>query len=198
MREPILASKRLAPGNGYRVPRVLKVEGGLHYIKGNASPYFSLTCTAHRVGFPADHELILQHFPRFADLAALHLCDMDGAPMHAEANAWYWLAGALSGAGERYHGGNDSTGRSAAECLATFARHLRIDSAEAERIRERVKLANELCRAMQNPTKYPSGRTVLRDEIEHMRSRWKTEAAACIARHNLRVFGDTWPAEAAA
>jgi hypothetical protein len=29
--------------------------------------------------------------------------------------------------------------------------------------------------------------------LDDMRPRWKAEADAAIAHHNLRVFGDTWP-----
>ena len=106
---PILA---VTSYRAHRVSMTVKAEGGLHYIGGNAKPYFSLTYTEHRKGFPnqcqsfgADHSKILKYWPRFADLAALHLSDIDGVPTHAEANGWYWLAGALPGnAGQEYHG----------------------------------------------------------------------------------------------
>jgi hypothetical protein len=29
--------------------------------------------------------------------------------------------------------------------------------------------------------------------VDTQRPRWKAEAEACIAKHNLRVFGDEWP-----
>ena len=50
---PILAAKTIPAGcDGYPVARTFRVEGGLHYIKGNGSPYFSLTYWAHRKGYP--------------------------------------------------------------------------------------------------------------------------------------------------
>lgn len=216
-RSPVLAVKTLPPGDGYRVPRAFKVEGGLHYIRGNNAPYFSLTYTAHHKDFPnqcysggAGHDEILKHFPRFADLAALHLCDIDGVPMHAVENGWYILAGALGGLGERYHAGNAQyhfpitppTGKpwqtteyrapTADECLAMFARHCRIDIPEARRIRDTVKHAADL-----RDTAKIHPREILRQELNAMRPRWKAEADACIERHHLRVYGDAWPVAAA-
>lgn len=222
-RDPVLASKRLAPGGGYRVPRVFRVEGGLHYIKGNSSPYFTLTYTAHRVGFPnqcesggAGDDEILKHFPRFADLAALHLCDINGSPMHAVENGWYWLAGALGGAGQQYHGGNskqnfpvtppadkpwqDTEYRlpTPAECLAIFAKHCRCSIEEAQRIADRVRDVMAGMEAnfqrMIGSDKKPrdAALAVLREEMDAMRPRWKAEAEACIAKHGLRIYGDPW------
>lgn len=145
--------------------------GGLHYIRGNAAPYFSLTCENG-----ADHETILRHLPHLYDVAALHLSDMDGAPMHAEANGWYWYAGALGGLGETYHGSNGRDGRSPEECARLFAKHARI-SPESDAA---PLLAARLDRA------------AFRAWIETQRPRWKAEAEGCIARHGLRVFGDAW------
>lgn len=208
-RDPVLAARTLPAGtDGYRVPLTFRVEGGLHYLRGNAAPYFTLTYTQHRKGFPnqcqsggAGHERILELFPRFADLAALHLSDLDGVPMHAEANGWYWLAGAMGGAGERFHGGNgkvqhwlpdgtfngyrDST---PAECLAVFAKHCRITLAEAETLRAEI-----LDEYLHNPDGWTAARAVWALRMDDMRPRWKSEADACIAAHNLRVFGDPWP-----
>jgi hypothetical protein len=199
--EPILASRRLPAGtDGYRVPLIMKVYGGLNYLKGNSAPYFSLTYWQHRVGLShqcesggAGHERILKLFPRFADLAALHLSDIDGVPMHAEANGWYWLAGSLGGLGEQYHGGNVGYGshRSEAECLDFFARHCRITEGEARTIRTMVGETyrnggderRELARARWGKL------------MESMRARWKREAEAAIAAHGLQVYGDPWQRE---
>lgn len=215
--DPVLASRNLPAGtDGYRVPLVAKVTGGLHFIRGNHAPYFSVTLDQHRRGNPdqcqsggAAHERIEALFPgRFADLIALHLSDIDGEPMHAEANGWYLLAGALGGAGERYHAGNaDTYGRldtSTDGCLMRFADHCRIDRAEAERIYDAVRKA-----ATRNPEPewgawetddrapdWKAGRAEWSRIMETMRPRWKAEADAAIARHHLRVFGDPWPVPA--
>lgn len=163
--EPILAVLRYRPKHS-KVSMTLKAEGGLRFISGNRKPYFSLTKTEHRAGFPnqcqsfgCDHEAILKHWPKFADLAALHSSDIDGVPMHAEANGWYDLAGALPGnAGEQYHVGNsqrhfpkpegaprrgswdntDYRTPTEDEALAIFADHVRISVDEARVVRDEV------------------------------------------------------------
>ncbi len=87
--------------------------GGLHNIKSNHAPYFTITAEERdpRTGRVDScgclHEQILKIRPKYADLVAMHLSDIDGVPMHAEANGWYQLAGALpNNAGQQYHGGN--------------------------------------------------------------------------------------------
>lgn len=212
--DPILAARSLPKGtDGSRVPLTFRVEGGLHYLQGNSAPYFSLTYTEHRKGFPeqcqsggAGHERILRYYPRFADLAALHLSDIDGVPMHAEGNGWYWMAGALGGADERYHGGNGKTQHwkpdgefdgyresTRAECLAIFAKYVRISLDEANALR-----AECLDEYANNPDGWPAARAVMALRLDDMRPRWKAEADAAIAKHGLKVFGDKWPTEAAA
>lgn len=217
IREPILASCTLPKGNGYKVTRVMRVEGGLHYLRGNSKPYFSLTMTAHRKGFPnqcysggCDHDTILKRFQRFADLAALHLSDIDGAPMHAEANGWYDLAGALpEHAGEKYHVGNsqrhfpkasidpekpwattDYRNPTADEALQIFADHVRVDVETARALRDAVIV--EL-----NKRGIYGAKEFFATWINDQRPRWKQEAQACIAKHNLRVYGDEWKQEVA-
>ena len=140
----------------------LKVEVGLHYILGNSAPHFSITATVtdHRGRFESggcQHELILQHFPQFADLVSLHLSDISGVPMHASGNGWYHLTGALpENAGQRYHVGNserhmpkpegatrrgnwdntDYRKPTIDECLSITAEYLRITIGEARLLRE--------------------------------------------------------------
>lgn len=200
-----------------------RVEGGLHYIRGNSAPYFSLTYWAHRAGFPnqrecggAGHDVILRYFPQFADLAALHLSDIDGVPMHGEANGWYNLAGALGGMGERYHVGNSERHfpippdpatpswrnteyrhPTEPECLQIFADHCRIGIEEARAIAAVVALqlgpAQESHSAPpHSPADYARARACWRDYFEAMRPRFKREADACIAHHGLKVYGDPW------
>jgi hypothetical protein len=161
-RDPILCGK----GIGDR--ETLSVYAGLHYHKGNHAPYFSITGavfdakihrgdTITRCG--CLHDEILEHFPSLAALVALHLSDINGKPMHAEANGWYDLTGAVAGNfGERYHAGNskrhfpkaeidpakpwattDYREPTEAEALAIFAEHIRAPIAEAERVRAIVR-----------------------------------------------------------
>jgi hypothetical protein len=187
MRDPILATARINGRDyGRKVPGVMHVKGGLHYIKGNSAPYFSLTADVHRQGFPnqywsggAMHDEILKRFPRFSDLAALHLCDIDGAPMHAAANGLYWIAGALGGLGRRYHGGNSTPAKSPTECRAVAMRHFRCTESELDSLIVALSKAE--------PDAHESAVAAFADGL---RDRWKAEALACIERHGLRLFGD--------
>jgi len=199
MTDPIIREGLIEQEEGR--PHKLVVTGGLHYLRGNSAPFFSLTCWETGPGGyesgGADHETILDEYPELADLAALHLSDIDGEPMHAEENGWYWLAGALGGLGERFHGSNNSSGTSEAECLATFARHCRISEREAMAIRSAVT------RAYGEPDEEEGGmerrRQRAREEwgsiMEEMRPRWKQEADAAIEKHGLVVYGDPWTPE---
>ena len=75
----------------------------LHYIKGNNAPYFSITAqiwrsrNGKRVGRDCCacgclHEDIEKHFPNeYTDLINLHLSDINGVPMYAVENGWYWF-----------------------------------------------------------------------------------------------------------
>lgn len=176
MTDPTLATKRLANGNRF------KVVGGLHYIKGNSAPYFSLTYeeTTARGRFEAcgaGHDEILRRFPRFRDLAALHLSDIDGAPMHALENGFYHLGGT------KWCGPD----------FLVAAKHFRITEAEAE------QLARDIFGEHYSPTVGNlSGRSDMAKArlavfIKRQVGRWKAEADACVARHSLRLYGDTWP-----
>lgn len=162
---------------------------GLNYIQGNRSPYFSVTCSGRTNGREdfggADHDLIEEHHPELADIIALHLSDMDGAPMYAEENGWHWLAKA-AGIEQRWGPEQD-----AETCREIFAKHIRADLETVDKIivqvQEATKASNELITAAE----------MARDEWGHicdgMRARWKEEADACIEKYGLTVSGDTWP-----
>ena len=126
------------------------------------------------------HHEIARAAPELAPLIALHLSTEQGVPMHAEANGWYWLAGALGGAGENYHGGNGDSQHwkddgltfdgyrfsTPDECLAVFADHCRVDMEEARRIAQDVA------------DHHPNGRKRWAELCEGMRPRWFAEARA--------------------
>lgn len=172
----------------------ITIKAELHHYASNARPHFSITATIHKGDtYPCSdrlwvaggclHGSILKARPDLAPLVALHLSDDTGAPMHAEANGWYWLAGALGGMGERYHGGNakiqhwkDSpTDRefdgyresTPDECLRIFADHCRMSMEEARTVAEFVKGAK-------------SPRECWRLHCASMGERWAREALAGI------------------
>jgi hypothetical protein len=162
-----------------------KVNGGLHYIKGNGKPYFTLTADGFDHGSEFGgccHELILKHFPEFADLAALHLSDIDGVPMHALENGFYLLGGS--------HRKRPN--------YAGAASHFRIRLAQA---RELTKLFgdsfSETGGFLSTGARH-AGKVMLTQWVEAQRPRWSAEAQACIAAHGLTVYGDKWNAQESA
>lgn len=222
--DPILRDWKQFKGDG--ASRRIRVHGGLHYIRGNRAPHFSVTADIQRAvgsgwhddGGGAAHEEILRHHPDLADIISLHLGDMDGAPMYAEANGWYWMAGALGGAGERYHGGNsmqnfpitppagklwpttEHRNPTPDEALAIFARHARVSMAAAINLRSAIRAElgpiQEYEGAPEHrPSDYKRARARFAKWIEEQRPRWKAEADAVIAKYGLKPYGDHWEAK---
>lgn len=113
---------------------LLKVKAELSFHKGNKSPYFSITGSVYKATKSGKrdmryqdsircgclHEDILKAYPGMRDLVELHLSDMNGSPMHAVANGWYYLQKP-----EEFK-------------LEVTARHLRVSLEEAQRIRDNV------------------------------------------------------------
>lgn len=215
MRDPVLASVTI-PGAGRTPARFLRALGGLHYLRGNSAPYFSLTMEGGRYNTRAaredidscgcNHEEILRRWPRFADLAALHLSDINGEPMHAEANGVYHLAGAdPSLFRQEYHAGNCGglPSRETEETCRRRAReHFRITEDELSALFVRISAAVTPIIALHSRRLLPveeirnASRAVVAAFVEEMRPRWKAEAEACIQKHGLKVYGDSWtPAE---
>jgi len=149
----------------------LEVTYGLQAI-GKQPKYFSVTATRYSRGNWESgggmHKEVLQTWPDLAPLVALHLSTADGIPMHAEANGWYFLAGAAGGLGEKYHGGPD---RTPAQCLEILAKYLRISLDEAHGLVQ-AQLAG-------------AGRPAFAAYVEACKSRWKAEAEAAIKEFGL-------------
>lgn len=182
----------------------IAVHFGLHYIRGNSAPHFSVTIgngwVNGRDSFGgADHETIVRELPELADVAALHLSDIDGLPMHAEANGWYQLAGAAGGFNERYHGGQEQYGRKP-DPLGVLANHARITRADAEAIVQDVVEYDVQVRetvAWKDRVSGVAGRERWRQIVESFKPRWKEEADAAIEKYALKVYGDPWKREVA-
>lgn len=199
--EPILASWIDADGE-----RIYAC-GGLHYIKGNSDAYFSLTLHARDRG-GCCHDEILAARPELAPLAALHLSDSEGAPMHASENGFYWLAGYAGGLGERFHGGNGSVPKTPDECLSIWAERMRLPIDEARNIADRlISAGRDRARALDH--KVDGGaihvlrsegfhvRTLHTEWIETQRPRWKREAQECVEALGIRFYyGDRMPSDA--
>lgn len=177
---------RVGWNEGYnRVAMVVKF--GLHHLRGNATPYFSITADGTENGRESFggccHDLILQHLPDLADVVALHLADSEGAPMHAAANGWYWFGGMVDGAGEKHHAGTGSSAKTPTQCAAILAEHLRITEQEAWRI---AGLANKLGKR----DGWKAARAYFGEYVDTLRPRWKREADALIHKYKFGVFGD--------
>lgn len=184
MTGPVLGETKIEVAN-VRGQCSLSAFGGLQYITGNAKPHFSLTCHINQgrreLGGGANHTVILRSFPGLKDLAALHLSDIDGLPMHAVGNGWYFLCGTVVGGhGAKFHAGNTSNPLSPDECLRVLASHFRISLDEARGLSETIVSEDALAAW-----------------VETQKPRFKAEAVAAIAKHGLQVFGDRYEAEAA-
>lgn len=184
--------------------------GGLHYIRGNSAPYFSLTMASWEKAksgrwvedaFGCAHD---ERWPELAPLAALHLSDCFGAPMYAEGNGFYWLAGYGGGLGQHYHGGNSQPAKSRDECLQVWANHVRLPLDEARAIADRLIAQGE---ADAKAAGYETAPGVIHVNavigqrvklahaawIETQRERWQAEADECCRTLGLRYYyGDRW------
>lgn len=164
-------------------------------IRGNGKPHFSLTMASwvngRHDGDGADHKPLVAIWPELQPLADLHLSDIDGVPMHAEANGWYWLAGAVEGGfQQQYHGGSGDWAKTPAECLEIFAKYVRVSLDEAAKIRDFYVVI-----AARHGAK--SARADFAKWIVAQGPRWKAEADKCIADLGLVVYGDPYTPEAA-
>ena len=164
----ILASKTYTEnGQKYHI----SAEGGLHYIKGNSAPYFTITADIHRIAKNGRrvweaggccHDEILKHFPHLADLVDLHLSDIEGAPTHAEANGAYWL------------GFSDYQ----AYDFKNASKHFRISEDQMRAEWMKIITAKDVKKL-----------------TDKLRPTWKAQAQKCINRHKLGIFGNEWTSE---
>lgn len=179
-----------------------KIEVGLRYIEGNHDAYFSLTGWYKGKGQDFGgccHDEILAKRPDLKPFAELHLSDSDGVPMHAEADGWYQLAGALGGMNERYHAGIGERQHwkadgsfdgyrlsTPAECLQQFADHCRIPLAEAQQIADEMRaiVNGQAPDKVWFPKVCAKARARFGQIIEAMKPRWKREADEAIEQLN--------------
>lgn len=138
-------------------------QGSLRVTITTERNYFSVTGEIGSISNPHTcgciHEEILTHFPKLRPLVDLHLSDLDGVPMHAESNGWYWLAKSI-GISEKYE-----PDQSPKECERIFAKHIRDATFP---IMERVRDASD-------------PRAEWSTAMEEMKPRWKAEAEAGLA-----------------
>lgn len=146
---------------------------------GNQLPYFSITAEEREdrklVACGPMHEEILLEHPELADMVALHLSDINGVPMHAVENGWYWLSSSLGGLGEKYSHANRD------EAFDFFCKHCRISREVGINIQLDVVGWHQL-------TETPDVAKAEWVEIcESMKPRWKKEAESAIEKYQLNV-----------
>lgn len=156
-----------------------------YQLGGNSHPHFSVTGNLRVDGRDQAggcmHEDALRFWPKIAPVVRMHLSNADdGEPMHGEANGWYWLSGALGGAGEKYHGAQDD--RTADRCLEILAEHLRISMDDATALCDSLKSSHETDVADYGLTEsdWQAQRRDFRAFVEAQRPRWKKEAVSAL------------------
>ena len=141
----------------------LTVSYGLNRVWPHA-PYFTATGSGwygrrqepDLVGAIGD--VIVAAFPSLADIVALHLSDVDGVPMHAKANGWYWYS--------------DNGGRGVGHVSGQWALLTPLQRAE---------------NYLRAPGMFRPGldRASFDTRVESLRLAWLVEATAAISTHNL-------------
>lgn len=210
MSDPIL---RQFVGN----KRKVQAKGGLHHIRGNRAPYFSLTMASWEPDqygrlqedcSGAAHEELVKLWPELKPLADLHLSDIDGVPSHGCANGWYWLVGATPAFHrmEEYHGGqhnrdwktrdNACTQDEVARSFRIFCEHVRITPEETQALQAdliNVYMGVDAYTKVYDPRK---ARDVVKPAFlewaEAQKPRWKREADKCRADLGLVIYGDKY------
>jgi hypothetical protein len=186
-------------GRRYR----LIVDAGLHFIRGNKKPYFSIVATEdvldrdiwRNVSAGCLHEKIVEHFPELKPIVAMHLSDIDGEPMYALENGLYFAMGGTF-LGERWLPMSNNVGQEATrdDRIATLMRHMRVDRPTAEAL---VCLGEEIVERMKSKqigsASSPREHAAQFSEwVKCQRPIWKREAQKLIRDFELPVFGDSW------
>jgi len=160
----------------------IKIEYGLRWLRGNRSAYFSVTAdireyrnghVGREIAGGCCHDEVLKACPAMADLVALHLCDANGAPLHAIENGFYWL-----GSHPEYQR-LDYTKASA---------HLRVAQADLESIIPNMfGHSFSLYAGFLSEGERSKAKARFSEYVDSLRPRWKQEANAAILRHGLIV-----------
>jgi hypothetical protein len=118
----------------------------------------------------AIHDEILKEFPALDDLAALHLSDMDGKPLHSFENGKYW-AGFT-----KWEDGNTKN----------LSNLWRISQKSAERLQyDTLNEQAQEIKADTNEDVLPE--TLLKEFHDRQLRRWKQEADNVIKKYSLEI-----------
>ena len=162
--EPILRKNKNIGGN-----LNMTVYGGLNYIRGNKAPHFSITAEIKEglrdYAGGCCHDEILRVYPDLSDLIALHLSDIDGVPLYAIENGYYWLTAAQNE--NSYEKGNNK------DNIKIFSEYVRISRSKSENLINHIR-----------------NKTAFMIWVETQKPRWKQEADSAIKKYGLIVYGD--------
>jgi hypothetical protein len=213
------ACPTLARSYGMR-SALITITAQAYQLGGNQHPHFSVTADVYSPGRSHDpqacgcmHEEAAKYWPEVVPLIALHGSNADdGAPSYAEGNGWYNMAGALGGAGERYHRGNSELNfpcvgpegenteyteyrkPSADECLDFVAEHLRISLEEATALRARLLAVVEADADYNGAPDWKLARREFGVFVDAQKERWAREAAEGVALIRALAAGAAVPA----
>jgi hypothetical protein len=137
----------------------------------------------------AMHEEILQILPELKPVIDLHLSELDGTPMLAFENGFYWLSKVI-GILTTY-----SPEQDAETCFCFFLQHMRISEPEAYEIfgqvtnaylegRAQVALSKDVsvtCQTERTAQGIAWARACFSSIVERQRPRWKNEAERILA-----------------
>ena len=134
--------------------------------------YFSITAD-EIVNFRIEacgclHDQILQYCPQLAQFVDLHLATLDGKPMHAIENGFYWLAKA-AGIPKKYE-----PEQTPEECFSILQKHLRIDDCTAR------TLLTDCIFAYNKNNDTQDAKTVFAQEVDKLLPQWEKEAQAAL------------------
>lgn len=129
-------------------------------------PYFSITANSiHACG--CLHDEILEVMPELKPFVDLHLSDLNGIPMHAVENGFYWLCKA-AGIPQKHSPEQDSK-----TCLKYLCKHLRIAENQYDDIRAKIWVSYAIGRTKEAKQRFS-------EIVDSMKLRWRKEAAAAI------------------
>lgn len=128
-------------------------------VKIETEKYFSITGkTKYSVG--CIHDEILEHFPNLKPLVDIHLSDLNGIPMYAKENGWYWAKKVL-GIPSQFGPEEDPI-----KCLEILKKHLRTDIDSF--IYELIEVVNSNGEV--------SAKMVFNTFVDNLKPQWKREA----------------------
>lgn len=140
------------------------------------NPYFSITADLcadstfrdskiHACG--CLHDDILAAQPDLKPFVDLHLSDLNGVPMHAVENGFYWLC-KVAGIPQKYEPEQDKE-----TCIKYLCEHLRISKKEVEDIRSKIWVSYAMGRTKEAKQHFS-------EIVDSMKPRWQSEADAAI------------------